>query len=121
VSAASSSVDDPLSEVALRRVNDLCVRFEHAWREGQRPSLEAFLAGAQGPERAELLRELLRLDVRYRQGRGERPAADDYEGRFPGDGALIRAVLAEGGPSSRTPPRPDPTATPRARVPRPRP
>ena len=59
--------------------------------------LEALLAGAQGAERAELLRELLRLDIHYRQARGERITAGDYEGRFPGDGALIRAVLAEGG------------------------
>jgi len=89
-------VDDRLSEAALRRADDVCVRFEEAWRKGQRPRLEAYLAGAKGPERAELLCELLRLDIHYRQDRRERLAADDYEGRFPNDTALIRAVFAEG-------------------------
>jgi hypothetical protein len=92
-------VDDCLSKIALRRVDDVCARFEDAWKKEkkeQRPSLPEFLAGAQGPERAELLRELLRLDVHYRHVRGERVAADDHEGCFPDDVGLIRTVLAEG-------------------------
>ncbi len=96
MSEAPSLVDDRLSEAALRRVDDVCARFEDAWRKGQRPRLEAVLAGVKGPERAELLRELLRLEIHYRQGRGERVAGDDYEGRFPSDTASIRAVFAEG-------------------------
>jgi tetratricopeptide (TPR) repeat protein len=88
-------VDDRLSEAALRRVDDVCARFEDAWRKGQRPSPQEFLAAADGPERAELLRELLRLDIHYRRGGGERVSADDYEGHFPQDGPLIRAVFAE--------------------------
>ncbi len=96
MSEAPSSVDDLLSEAALRRVDDACVRFEDSWRKGQRPRLGAFLAGTQDPERTELLRELLRLDIHYREGRGEAVSADDYEAHFPQDVALIRAVCAEG-------------------------
>ena len=116
VSEAPSFVDDRLSEAALRRVDDVCARFEDAWRKGQRPRLETFLAGAKGPERAELLRELLRLEIHYRQGRGERVAADDYEGRFPNDdrldpGRLRGRIDRRGGaPCGRTrPPAPCPT------------
>ena len=96
MSDTSSLSGDVLSTAALRRVDEVCERFEDAWRAGLRPRLEAFLAGACGPERQELLRELLRLERHYRQGQGEPMAGQEYEGRFPGDVPLIRAVLAEG-------------------------
>lgn len=39
---------DMLSLAALRRVDDICARFENLWRTGQRPRLEEFLNGTQG-------------------------------------------------------------------------
>ena len=93
---ASSLSDDLLSTAALRRVDEVCMRFEDVWRTGQRPRLEAFLAGACGSEREELLRELLRLERHYRQSLGEPLDGHEYERRFPEDIHLIRAVLAEG-------------------------
>jgi hypothetical protein len=96
MSDTSSLSGDMLSAAALRRVDEVCVRYEDAWRTGWRPCLESFLAGTCGPERQELLRELLRLERHYRQGRGEPLDGHDYEGRFPEDVPLIRAVLAEG-------------------------
>ena len=59
---ASSLSNDMLSTAALRRVDDICMRFEDLWRAGQQPRLEEFLSGTHGPERKELLRELLRLE-----------------------------------------------------------
>jgi tetratricopeptide (TPR) repeat protein len=94
---ASSLSGGLLSTAALRRVDEVCTRFENLWRSGQRPRLEAFLSGTHGPEREELLRELLRLERHYRQSLGEPLDSREYEGRFPEDIALIRAVLAEGG------------------------
>jgi tetratricopeptide (TPR) repeat protein len=96
VSEAPSFADDRLSEAALRRVDDACARFEDAWKKGRPPRPNEYLAAAEGPEREELLRELLRLDIHYRRGRGERVSADDYTGKFPQEGPLIRAVFAEG-------------------------
>jgi tetratricopeptide (TPR) repeat protein len=96
MSQAPSTSDDLLSAAALLRVDEVCVRFEDSWKKGQRPCLEAFLAGTCGPVRMELLRELLRLERCYRQNLGEPVAAREYEGRFPEDVALIRSVLAEG-------------------------
>ena len=49
MSDTSPAPGDVLSEAALRRVDDACVRFEGAWRAVQRPRLGAFLAGACGP------------------------------------------------------------------------
>jgi tetratricopeptide (TPR) repeat protein len=105
--------DDRLPEAALRRVDDVCARFEDAWKKGRRPSLQQFLAGADGPERSELLRELVRLDSHYRRRRGEPVLPDDYDMCFPADVTLIRAVLAEGcgGPDSPTQTARDPLAT----------
>jgi serine/threonine protein kinase len=106
---ASSLSNDMLSTAALRRVDDLCMRFEDLWRAGQRPRLEEFLSGTQEPEeRAELLRELLQLERHYRQSLGEPLDGREYERRFPEDIDLIRAVLAEG---KTVAPAVDPDAT----------
>ena len=42
---ASSLSNDMLSTAALRRVDDICIRFEDLWRTGQRHRLEEFLSG----------------------------------------------------------------------------
>jgi hypothetical protein len=56
--------------------------FESAWRAGDRPAIEAFLA----PDRTvdtELLVELIHLELELRHGAGERIDAADYLRRFP--------------------------------------
>jgi tetratricopeptide (TPR) repeat protein len=108
--------DDLLSAQALRRVDDLCACFEAVWKKGQRPRLEDFLTKSQGSERTELLRELLRLERHYRQSRGEPLSAHEYEGRFPENVPLIRAVLAEGRTvdPAADPERTGPVAVPQA-------
>src|SRR5262249_37213623 len=65
------------------RVNEICMRFESAWRQGRRPRVEDCLGEAPEPERSALLRELVLLDVEYRRQQGEAPSADDYEPLFP--------------------------------------
>jgi tetratricopeptide (TPR) repeat protein len=104
MSPASSPSDELLSTPALRRVDDICARFEEVWKKGERPRLEEFLGDSQGPERTELLRELLRLERHYRQSAGEALSASDYERRFPNDVLLIRLVLAEGMTVDPSPP-----------------
>ena len=56
-------------------------RFENAWRRGQRPRIEDFLADVAQPGRAGLLRHLLRLELELRRGRGERPTPREYHAR----------------------------------------
>src|SRR5947209_20149730 len=77
------------------RVHFLCRRFEDALRAGVPPALEDFLAGTAGAERAELLRELLCLELDHRTRAGDTPTADEYRARFPQDGAIIEAAFAE--------------------------
>jgi serine/threonine protein kinase len=101
-----------------RRIDEVCNRFEAAWRaagsDGAPPRIEDYLTGAAGSDRQALLRELLLLDLHYRRRRGERPGRAYYAPQFSDDGALIRAVLTAAGPaaqeSSRLTARPGPTA-----------
>jgi serine/threonine-protein kinase len=63
-----------------RELDQACNRFEAAWRSGQRPDVEAFVAGVAEEVRAPLREELARLDSYYRSLRdtphGE-PTTDD--------------------------------------------
>jgi WD40 repeat protein len=66
------------------RINEVCNRFELAWRAGQRPRIEDYLGDAAEPERSDLLRELVALEIDYRRQAGQEPALDEYRTRFPG-------------------------------------
>jgi hypothetical protein len=83
-------------------VDARCDRFEEAWIAGQAPRVEDFLEGAAEPERPQLLRELLRLELAYRRRRGESPTPDGYRQRFPGYADRIDALF---GPALPVPPR----------------
>jgi serine/threonine-protein kinase len=65
-----------------RHLDELCTQFEKAWKAGQRPRIEDFLADTQEPERSALLRELILLDSDYRRVRGEECSRKDYQARF---------------------------------------
>jgi hypothetical protein len=83
------------------RLDEMCNRFENAWRAGV-PRLEGFLSGWQGEERLALLRELVLLDVDYRQRKGAPVRAEDYLERFPDlDPTRLVSALSEGNASSR--------------------
>jgi tetratricopeptide (TPR) repeat protein len=75
----SDSASLPLS--AIERIDDICVRFEAAWKAGQRPPIEDYLpSGLPKAEHARLLRELLSLELAY---------------RFPGRQGLIDSAVRE--------------------------
>jgi serine/threonine-protein kinase len=76
-------------------VDEVCLRFEAAWRGGKRPEIEAYLGQAPGPARVLLLRELLGLELAYRRRRGETPTCAGYGPRFPQHADLISAVFHE--------------------------
>jgi hypothetical protein len=77
----------------LDHVDDICDEFEKALRMGQAPKIEEYLKARQEPERSELLRGLLEVELEYRAERGERSRAEEYELRFPKDLDLIREVF----------------------------
>jgi serine/threonine protein kinase len=86
---------DVLPPSGLRRVDELCERFEAAWRAGQRPRMEDYLGDVPEPERSELLRELLSLELACRRQKGEPPTPDEYRQRFPEQAELVHAAFGE--------------------------
>jgi serine/threonine protein kinase len=78
-----------------RRVDEACDRFEDAWRAGQGPRIENYLAGAAEPARGVLLRELLALEIDLRREAGDMPTPEEYKRLLPGEGDLIDAVFTK--------------------------
>jgi serine/threonine-protein kinase len=76
---------DPADALPLplaRQLDQACNRFEAAWRNGERPDVEAFVAGVAEEVRGPLRQELARLDSYYRSlrdtPRGE-PTVEDFK------------------------------------------
>jgi WD40 repeat protein len=89
IRAASPTASD------VRQIEQICDRFEAAWKADQRPELETYLRGASATVRGELLRHLVALDWEYRVLAGEAPRAADYESRFPTAAPAIEQVRRE--------------------------
>src|SRR5260370_25756563 len=79
----------------MERVNEACDRFERAWKAGQEPRIEEYLANFEEDDRSELLRELLALDIEVRTDGGDQPTSSEYERRFPEYVELIKVVFAK--------------------------
>jgi WD40 repeat protein/serine/threonine protein kinase len=86
-----------------RAVDMICDRFEADWKAGRRPQVEPYLDSAPPALRAELLRELLALELDYRSREGETPAPAEYRQRFPQNAEVVRTVFAEVSSSAPAP------------------
>ena len=86
----------PWSPAQALQMNEVCDRFEAAWKATPRgeagPRIEEYLAGVPALDFALLLRDLVLLEIDYRRLRHERPTALKYEARFP---SLSRQFLDE--------------------------
>jgi serine/threonine-protein kinase len=87
------TLDQQLPAGELRRIDDVCDRFESAWRRGERPALEAYLDGFAGAARAQLLRGLLALDLDLRLRQGETPDVAYYREQLPDCDDIISSAL----------------------------
>ena len=79
----------------VHQIDVVCDLFEEAWRRGERPRAEDFLAGFAGPHRQALLRDLLEAEIDARRRRCELPEPGEYhrERLARGDGAVIKCVV----------------------------
>ena len=84
-----------LSPSQSAEVDRLSAHFEDAWKQDRRPRIEDFLADSTGPVRAALLARLLAMELGFRRRRGERPTAEEYHSRFPGQVALLTPAALE--------------------------
>jgi hypothetical protein len=92
-----SDIRNAPSPSLLHLIDQVCDRFEAAWKAGQRHRIEDDLAAAPAPARPALLRELLALELEYRGRSGETLVLDDYRRRFPEHAELVVAVFREEG------------------------
>jgi hypothetical protein len=73
-------------------LTEIMLRFEDAWERSPQPAIESFLP--KGPERRQVLVQLVHIDLERRIKAGEWVSADYYLGRFPmlaEDAANVRA------------------------------
>jgi serine/threonine-protein kinase len=116
----ASPEDLPLASSV--NIDGLCGQLEAAWKAtsagGSPPRAEAYLHDTPEPERGQLLRRLLPIEVEYRRRAGETPRLEEYRERFPGlDGAWLAQLLgtqpmpAAGAAESATPGPADPGRT----------
>ena len=89
---------DQLSIEDLERIDQRCCQFEKELKQGNGSDLGGYLTGTTGRERSTLLLELLALDIDYRERRGQRLPAEDYEVMFPGDREVIEKAFARSQP-----------------------
>ena len=69
----NQSLWESLPASVAEKVNEICDRFESAWKAGTRPRLEEYLKNTSEPERTALLRELILVELAYRRRKGEKP------------------------------------------------
>ncbi len=93
-----SANGDRLPPPAWTRLEAAIGHFEDAWRQGARPSLDDYLAGAE-EERRTLLVELVHADLECRLKIGEPARVEEYFHRYPelaADPAVeVELILAE--------------------------
>src|SRR4051812_39866254 len=93
---ADGEVRPPSAFDRARQVDAWCDRFEADWKGGGRPRIEDYQGAAQGPLHADLIPELVALEVALRREAGESPDPDDYRRRFPGQDGWLDAALGLG-------------------------
>lgn len=93
-----------LAPASALRIDQICDRFEAEWKAGHRPALEAFATEMPEPDRAELLRELLHIELAYRCKVGELVFVEEYQLRLPEQANRIQEAFQEW--AVNTPPTP---------------
>jgi serine/threonine-protein kinase len=91
----SAAASPEPSLAALGRINELCERFEAAWRAGGiRPRIEDVLESAPELDRSPLAAELVALELELRREGGEAPIPGEYLDRFPGLSSAVESAFA---------------------------
>jgi tetratricopeptide (TPR) repeat protein len=98
--AGTLSDDSALPPEIEQQVDEICDRFEDAWKKNERPRIEDYLGDLGEPWRLALLQHLVKVDIYYRRREGENPTAEEYRACFPGLGSLDAGTTALNGPIS---------------------
>jgi serine/threonine protein kinase len=104
------SIAKRLDGDALLRILRQVERFEDGWKRGEPEPLESLLSESDGPERDELMRQALGIELDYRRRNGEHPTSEEYLARLPGAAGVIRGAFGRDR-QDRSPDDPDATLT----------
>lgn len=88
------------------RIDELCDRFEVAWKSSARPTIQEFLDETVSQYLPILFSELVQLDIEYRTLRGESADVDDYIVQFPQFKAVLSSIKTTSSALSHDPCRP---------------
>ncbi|MCC7423052.1 MAG: serine/threonine protein kinase [Planctomycetaceae bacterium] len=77
-------------------------KFEALWRDGHHPVIEDFLAGVAQADRKRLLKELLRIELDWRQQRLETHIPSEYFLRFSDDRDVVQDLFQSMGGLTHT-------------------
>ena len=79
----------------LSRISPICDAFESEFQRGSEPLIEDYLIKGQVTDRRQLLFELLKLDIEYRQALGKSISFPEYLARFPNEEECVRSIFNE--------------------------
>ena len=80
-----------LSDITL--IDQICDRFEEAWRKGHSPRIDDYLGSTSEPLRSRLFEELLLSDLEFRTRDEATIDTGEYLSRFPDRATQIRDVI----------------------------
>ena len=92
-----------ISATVIEHVDEICDRFDRAWKAGFRPRIEEYLEDETEPCASVLLHELLAAELQWRRHLGERPEREEYLERLRPHASLVDAAF-EGNASGEAPP-----------------
>ncbi len=88
---------DPENELEYHQrqeIDRIANEFERAFRQGRRPSIEAYLEKQPELLRSQLFQELLALDLELRLAANEQPSTEEYFHRFPNQREFVEKVFS---------------------------
>ena len=93
----SESIPDP-PLAANERIDEICIRYEDSWMQGERPQLESYLDEVEAENQSALVYELLRIDLACGPRR-ELLTEEAYLSRLPDFRPVIEAVFRKRPPA----------------------
>ena len=74
-------------------LDDLCDRFESAWKQGGTIAIESVLQEVDDGKRSVAIKPLLQLEYELRTRSGDQPTLDELRERFPEHESIVKEVL----------------------------
>ncbi|HEV3122337.1 MAG TPA: serine/threonine-protein kinase, partial [Isosphaeraceae bacterium] len=95
MSESSPPPSKPAAPSLTQRIDRACDQFEAAWRAGQSPRIEHYLADFEEPELTTLVRELVATEIELRIASGAQLDSAEYWERFPDHAGLVDTIFDE--------------------------